>query len=157
MSGNPLFLGYTADRRVVHDRHFSHMHCSKEDAMAAIQKVRPTEWFNKFEVEFDDRSGWSECVETTQDDTIVMRHREGRDGFTRFVKNRKPVKTNILTILLLRSIDTGGWVLISAFWGKSEIEPWDRKAFIKDPRGAFQAMEASKRFWNNHALILKEE
>lgn len=136
----------------VFDRHRSHLHCPIEDLAEAISNLELTGDFLKTSYAFPNRYGFSECVETISSDEIVWEKRLNRKGLTRFVLDREPVKTNILTVVLMRKKDY--YVILTAFWGKaSEPEPWDSNAFQRDPRGFDEAAKASKEFWENHALV----
>lgn len=140
---------------LVFNRHSSHLHCDIEDVKHAISLLQLEGNFIKTTYQFDDRFGFSECVETTDSDKILYERRPKRDGVTRFVLDREPIKTNILSLILFKRKNY--YVLATAFWGGiSEPEIWDEKAFLKDKRGYHIAKEKSLQFWSRHALIYKK-
>lgn len=143
---------------LVVDRPWSHIHCplywlEKAISKSTIQDLQ----YQRIECEFDREYGKTQCVQTTDADNIVYLQRGRRAGLTRYVVGREPEPTRYLTFFLLRG-DQGEFVLITAFWGKgSEPEPWDEKAFAKDPRGYENAKQASIEFWAHHALVISNE
>lgn len=159
----PNFIGYSLDRIAVHDREdHSHAHVSYDVIEKALQYIRSERrHFIIEDVTFSDGThGFSDLVETDETDEIIYRKRKGRDGETRFVLGREGVRTNTLRVILLQKTPEQGstYMLVTAYWttGESEPEPWDKKAFLKDPRGVFQAKKASEVFWANHALVWKD-
>ncbi|MDZ7744233.1 MAG: hypothetical protein U5K77_00520 [Candidatus Saccharibacteria bacterium] len=85
--------------------------------------------------------GKTECVKVDESDEIVYAIREGRDTYTKFVKNRDPEPTNHLSIVLRKEGDT--YKLWSAWIGELG-EPFpDSEA----------ATDKSKEYWSNRALI----
>lgn len=85
-------------------------------------------------------------VETRESDEIIFAQRVGRQGLTRFVKNRKSESCSTVTVILKR-IDHGDYVLITAWVGtQAEPEPWDRNA-----------TERSVLFWSHQALVWGSE
>lgn len=146
-------IGISKNGWEVYDRHTSHSHCSEADVAAALSQIELNDDFVIESVELDGRFGFCECVETRSDDIIIYRQRENRDGLTRFVLGRAAEKTSTITLILAQRDEF--YVLITAFWGsKAEPEPWDKRAFLRDPRGVFQAQKASISFWSNHALVV---
>lgn len=147
-------IGVSKNGWEVYDRHTSHSHCSEADVAAALSQIELNDDFVIESVELKDgQFGFCECVETKPDDIIIYRQRENRDGLTRFVLGRAAEKTSTITLILARREEC--YILITAFWGsKAEPEPWDKRAFLRDPRGVFQAQEASISFWSNHALVV---
>ena len=96
-------------------------------------------------VDFGRDIGVSACVETSQSDEILFAQREGRQGLTRFVKNKNPDPTSLLTFGLKKDemSDRNEYLCIFAFFGpKAEPEPWDKNA-----------TEAARSFWKDHALV----
>lgn len=143
---------------LVVNRYSSHLHCEENVAFEVASLYDGDEQFVKFTHEFSDKLGWSECVETTENDKIFYDQRQGRKGLTRFVLDRKPEKTNLLTVIMAKKFDRDlqqeVHVLITAFWGSpAEPEPWDENAFDRDCRGYVVAKEASSFFWKNHAIV----
>ncbi len=94
-------------------------------------------------VEFDagEIIGFSDLVETGDTDEIVYALRPHRSLYSRFVKNKKPVPTSVLTIVL---IQTEGKIchLYTAYLGP--LTP-------SFPGGDYLP-EQSKQFWSKHAL-----
>jgi hypothetical protein len=153
--GDPKHLGTTANGNHVYDRKNSHIH---KDALPnlvdVIPQLTPNENFQIIEHDFGIVIGKTHCVEVSEKDfpNIYFAQRKHRDGETKFVQYRKPEPTQYMTVIL-KKIDQG-YLVITAFNGrKPEPEPWDEKAFHNDPRGYEAAKAASKRFWDNHALI----
>ena len=108
------------------DRDISHIHAGVTDELLAeafsLLRVGGEERV-KYTHEFGQRIGFSNCVKTREGDEIVFAQRVNRDGLTRFVKNRKPEPSNLLTVNI-RQID-GQYVLRTAYIGGSgAIEPW---------------------------------
>ena len=94
-----------------------------------------------FEKDMGRTIGNMDLVETDDTDEIIYAKRTNRDIYTRFVKNRKPVPTQYLTVIL-KEIDDGyelwsAWVgrLVPSFPGDDNEKP------------------ESKAFWSSHALI----
>lgn len=87
------------------------------------------------------------CVVTNPDDEIIFATRPNRRGPTRFVVGRKPENCSTVFVVLKKAVEENAYVLITAFIGyKPEVEPWDSRA-----------AEASRVFWETHALIWGEE
>ena len=158
---NERFLGYTKDGSPVIDRYNSHLN-NHQDVISilqeALQKIdtKGRKFLNE-EVRFTHTIGKTMCVPTTENDEIVYAQRKGRDGLTRFVKNREAEDTNVVTVILKKireQIQTEGeerevdaYLLITAWMGeKAEVEYYD-------PR----ATEKSLAFWNTHALVYNPE
>jgi hypothetical protein len=92
--------------------------------------------------------GTTSCVLTSGEDEIVFATRVGRDGPTRFVKQRALENCSYVTVVLKKDFRAECYVVITAFVGrKAEREPWDRNI-----RSA-EELNASKRFWSTHALV----
>jgi hypothetical protein len=98
-------------------------------------------------VDFGRRIGATICVETGPRDKISWRQRPNRPGLTRFVENRKPEPSTMLTVVLEATDDPTTFVCLTAFiGGPSEPEPWDPNA-----------TGASRTFWATHALVLCDD
>jgi len=142
-SGLPQ-IGVLASGEVVVDRFNSHLHASVRpflrEALARVEaggRVFLTE-----EVDFGRPLGETICIPTAAGDAVVFARRPGRQGLTRFVKNRAPLPSSSVVVVLKRG-DNGVMVLVTAFIGqKPEPEPWDRNA-----------TERSREFWSHHALV----
>lgn len=87
---------------------------------------------------------FSDLVETNDNDKIIYAKRLNREGYTRFVKNRKPESTSssYLTIWLKQD-EERKYELASAWIGRT------CPAFPDDE----YATPKSKPFWKKHALI----
>lgn len=86
--------------------------------------------------------GLSDLVETNHTDKILYAKRLNRDDYTRFVLDRQPEPTNLVTIVLHK--DSGGdYELWSA---------WIGSAAPQFPGSEFETPE-SKPFWRKHALV----
>lgn len=138
-------LGTLMSGEMVFDRPRSHLHTN--DALdkhlpLALAKIdaRGQEFFCET-VDFGTEIGFANCVEVTIEDEIVYAQRLGRRGPSRFVKNRVPLATSKLTVIL-KKIETG-YITVTAFLGpKNEPEPWDPFA-----------TENSAKFWETHAVV----
>lgn len=86
--------------------------------------------------------GHMDLIETTDKDEIVYAKRVNRDNYTKFAKNRSPVPTSFLTIILHRD-EKGDYELYSAWIGRYT------PPFPGDKREA----PNSKEFWATHALV----
>lgn len=88
--------------------------------------------------------GLSHCVETQPGDCVVYRVRGEREWATRFVLDREPEPTSLVTVVLVEGAWTG-YVLVSAWFGP--VVPPEPE----DPR----ATPESESFWASHALTWK--
>jgi hypothetical protein len=130
------------------DRQRSHLHAGVVPLLAeAFAKIESRgRGFLVETVDFGRHVGEATRVETSEDDTIVFAQRLGRQGLSRFVKNRQPVSTQMVTVILKKG-DRGDYVLITAWVGtQAEPEPWDRNATLK-----------SRDFWSHNALLWGSE
>ncbi len=146
-------LGYLHDGSAVINRPHSHIDTNNpnldylEDALSEIDPKDET--FIVQTVTFQENIGESICVETDDEDEIVYARRHGRNGYTRFVKNKAAEKTKEITVVLKKDeyAKDPTYILITAFAGpKAEPEPWDKKATTQ-----------SRIFWDSHALIFDTE
>lgn len=120
-----------------------HIHLSLDEFLPdIINKVQNTELdFIEIEHHFSNVIGKTSCVTVDDSDHILYAKRKGRDGFTKFVKNREPVECNSIFAVFKRT--SFGYLIITIFIGeKAGREPWDNYATEEDVR-----------FWENHALI----
>lgn len=127
------------------DRHSSHLHPGVEQLLPeALSRIESFErQFLVEEVDFGRPVGETICVTTVAGDEIVYAQRPKRFGLSRFVKNRVPEPSSVVTVILKRDDREGVYVLITAFVGSAAPpEPWDRNA-----------TEESVVFWSSHALI----
>lgn len=80
-------------------------------------------------------------IKTTESDEVFYARREGKSGYSRFVRNRTPHSTNVFTMIIERRDRMAQ--IIAAYHGyRSHPEPYDSKA----------TKEAIV-YWRNHALI----
>lgn len=100
------------------------------------------------EIDLGRNVGLCACVPTTDSDEIVFARRTGRRGqsaklgLSRFVKNRQPIPTTKITVIIRKERDRAHYVLIAAFFGpKAEPEVWDRPTPKSMP------------FWHSHAFV----
>lgn len=144
------FLGYLQNGAPVYDRVQSHIHFEfdgvKEYIEQTLQNIDPQqEVFFNCSHDFGEVIGDSICVSTETGDEIVYAQRTGRDGLTRFVKNKAPRPTSVFTVALKRdqSVEEEQYILISAHAGeRAPAEPW-----------AKHVNEDSVSFWDSHALV----
>ncbi|HEY4963903.1 MAG TPA: hypothetical protein VIH90_04370 [Candidatus Saccharimonadales bacterium] len=87
--------------------------------------------------------GLCDVVETTNADDIIYAKRINRVAYTRFVKNREPVLTNLITMVLRKNTKDGAYELWS-IWIGPKVPP-----FPGDDRES----PASLTFWDSHALV----
>lgn len=92
--------------------------------------------------------GMTTAVKTTETDEIVYAKRQQRDTFTRFVKNREPQPTSILSIILFRADENDGTYRLWSAWC-GELAPTSP--------GTSGEMPTSREFWASHALVYDEK
>jgi hypothetical protein len=148
---NPI--GYLKSGVPVFDRRNSHLHSGVRMLLPAVLKEYDvTEGFAIITHDFGFTVGKSYCVRVNAGDSVYYEQRPGRRGPSKFVRNRKPEPSSLVTFIL-KEIEEG-YVLITAFvGGRSEPEPWDERAFSFDARGYEKAKAASREFWHSRALI----
>lgn len=86
--------------------------------------------------------GTSALVATTEEDDILYAKRPNRAIYTRFVRNREPIPTRYVTVVLHKDSEAT-YNLHSA---------WIGRAVPQFPGDSHETPE-SKPFWANHALI----
>ncbi len=143
-------LGRLATGQFVLDRPLSHMHQGAREVIdVALRHIGVTnserDCVIAREVQLEGGlCGMNLCVETDETDRIVYAVRPGRWCFTRFVMNRMPTTTDIMTVVLRPEASARDrYILVTAYWGQyapPEIRPGDNN----DPASGF---------WANHALI----
>jgi len=94
------------------------------------------------EYDTDHIVGNMDLVETDSKDEIVYAIRKNRDIYTRFVKNREPVPTSYITVIL-RKNNEGNYILWSAWIGR----------LVPTSPGNPDSTPVSKPFWDKHALV----
>jgi len=90
--------------------------------------------------------GYNFIVTTTDQDTVFYGRLLRDDIYTRFVKNRKPLSTQYLTVALLQ--DSNNAYELSDVWIGRLIPP--------RPGSANETTE-SKSYWSNHAFVLDNQ
>jgi len=107
-----------------------------------VQNHNVTKNEERFETDMKFPVGMMDLVETTGSDEIVYAKRKNRDKYTRFVKNRKPEKTTIVTTDIRKSED-GKHFVFTVYSGR--LTP-------KFP-GGDKENPNSRSFWSKHALV----
>jgi len=126
----------------------SHLHNEVREVLPEmIDKIDGMECdFDVQEIEFDRVVGKTICVPASEGDDVVYAIRKGRNGHTRFVKDRESIDCNTATIVL-KKMSEGTVLIVSCFIGKkAEVEPFDERA-----------TKSSIDFWSSHALIWGRE
>lgn len=101
----------------------------------------------KLEIKMDKIIGKTVCVKTDDSSDIFYAQRQGRNTFSRFVKNVEPQDCDTITMIVSRD-NFNNFYLLTAYIGYSaQKEPLDKN--IKSE----QEFLESKKFWNNHALV----
>lgn len=122
----------------------SHLHNNIQKLLPeVVEKVSDfSDDFDVQEIEFDRVVGKTICVPASEGDDVVYAIRKGRNGHTRFVKDRESIDCKIVTIVL-KKMSEGTVLIVSCFIGKkAEVEPFDERA-----------TKSSIEFWSSHALI----
>ena len=86
--------------------------------------------------------GYTDLVETTENDEIIYAKRLNRDNFTRFVRGRSPSTSSLIT-MVLRKFDDGSYELWSVWIGPN----------APTFPGSDHETKESYTFWEDHALI----
>jgi hypothetical protein len=124
-----------------------HIHLMLDKYLPDIIKNIKDKEENILEVEFEYPVviGKTICVKTDENDSIIYAIRKGRNGYTRFVKNRNAEDCNSIFAAFKRT--NIGYIILTIFIGKKAArEPWDKFATNEDIL-----------FWKNHALIYDTE
>lgn len=110
--------------------------------------------FNKLAVEFDRVIGTTDCVTTTPSDEIVYAMRKGRNGLSRFVKNRVGIPTTSVALILLAA-GKGNWRLVTGWiGGLSEREPDDKTIKTKEEWDiAYKHWSTKAILWNPDMIV----
>lgn len=103
-------------------------------------------------IALDEKVGYCNLVDTTNEDEIIYAKRLERELYTRFVKGRTPVETNNVLIVLRKSeVREDAYDFITMYPGfPSEKEPEDLSIASKEE------LERSLKFWSSRALIYNE-
>jgi hypothetical protein len=142
-------LGHLRSGEVVQDREQSHLHAGVERLLPEIFAQTDSRGRGNFirEFRFNRVVGYNNRVKTDSRDEIVYAQRVGRTGLSRFVKNRRPQKTNWVTVVF-NCCANGVYEVLTAYLGTAALrEPWD-------PRGN---RRESIRFWSSEALLWGSE
>ena len=130
----------------------SHFHYNDLELLQeGLNQLKKTTGFIREEIHFDRIIGETTCVKVDENDEIYYAVRGNRIGKSKMVRNRKPVPSNVMSVLLVKR--NGCYYLITSYIGKlAPAETWDKRAFTRqnNPR---QAEQESIDFWKNHALI----
>ncbi|MBI4377455.1 MAG: hypothetical protein HY549_13530 [Elusimicrobia bacterium] len=140
---------YLGSGEEVFDREPSHIHAgvTPELLSESLAQVWPDEVRVKRTVDFGHIIGASNCVKTREEDEIIYAQRLHRPGLSRFVKNRKPEPTSLLT-LTVRRMPEGWYELRTAYiGGPGCVEPW----------AAQERLQEAIEFWGSHALVWGSE
>ena len=100
--------------------------------------------FVEQKINFEEMLCLSHCVETTPGAEVFFARRVGRQGHSRFVRNRWPDPVYKATAVFRRLRDyANAYLLIATHIGeRPPREPWDPRA------GCF-----SRTYWANHAIV----
>lgn len=149
-------LGYLASGEPVYDRLKPHFNSIPDNVMELIKNNLSTVYSRERgiiakEFCFDHDIGETLCVETSNSDEVYFARRLCRNEWYRFVKNRKPEPSNLLTIILCKLRDKKEYILIHRYIGdKGETNPsLDSKFFHNDMDIFIKAVD----YWNSHAFI----
>ncbi len=140
-------LGKLATGEDVFDRTPSHIHSGvTEDLLSfALSKITPEKGEERVKrtVDFGRKIGVCVCVKTDANDEIIYTQRVNREGLSRFVKNRQPEETSLLTVTLHPK--DGWYELRTAYLGPSGFtEPW--------ATDSEEQLRKAVDFWKSHAL-----
>ena len=144
----PINEWKTQSGEIVVDRYQSHLHGQVKALLSEVLSKIETKQkpFLKETIDLGRIVGKSICVETNAEDEIIHAQRKGRNGPTRFVKNREAEPCSNVTVVLKKAQEFRKYILVTAFFGDSpEPEPWDRNATPQ-----------SEKFWSTHALLWEE-
>lgn len=144
-------LGQTKDGYVVYDHNVQKI--AYPNTIAAIIAAVEThgEAMILREVTMDVDVGVSHCIPTDETDIIFYAKHLHDERWSRFVKNKDPVPTKIVRIVLQKS--QGKYQLVAFQLGSAilaEPDDWEVLHNEADPQKAFQD---STKFWQDHAWI----
>lgn len=103
------------------------------------------------ELQFDHVIGKTFCVKTQEGDDVYYAKKPGEKEWFRFVRNREPEPSNILTVILSRSRDRKEYTLVHRFIGdKGETNPSrESSLFYKGMDNFIKSVD----YWNHHAFV----
>ncbi len=144
--GNDV-LGALSSGEKVFERSDAHFHKGIDASLIkeALSKIlSENRGFVETAVDMKRIVGLKHCVKTNENDQIFYARRTGREGLSRFVKNRKAEPCQFLTVILKKAYEGNEYILVTAFISDESMkEPWDRSA----------NKEESIEYWNTHALV----
>ena len=128
------------------DSRLSHVHGDlKKRLQTIIGRIRCGHRNYFYEtVIFKDIIGKSNCVTVSWEDEIVYAKREGRNKYSKFVKNRDGEPTNSVSIFLMRKQEF--YIIKSCYYGN-----------LKESDPSNEGIEGYETFWLNHALVFGSE
>ena len=144
-SNEPVHMGYLGDEPAAREK-FAKISQFLDSALLRIRsegRRRITETVNLERV-----LGTVSVLETGPDDEIVWAQRRGKRWLSRFVKNRAPEATSLITVLLVAAAH-GGYKLVDAYLGP--FVPYEKT----NPKHGHNRV--SREFWDNHAFLWSEE
>lgn len=102
------------------------------------------------EIYFDHIIGETYCVKTQEGDDVYYAKKFGEKEWFRFVRNRKPEPSNILTVILSRSRDRKEFTLVHRFIGdKGETNPSLESSLFYNMDNFIKSVD----YWDHHAFI----
>lgn len=155
-------LGQLASGEIVYDREYRpHLKTKPIDMLELLPKAfSETSSYDEHRIaettKFPYRVGLAHCVDTTKLplDDIYYAMILGRGGYSRFIKNRLPVPTCNLSMVLVRHKIDNSYILIALHPGKiSQPEPWQVRALVDSQQTDPLAVVRAWKFWKNHAFV----
>ena len=148
-NGVPVFI-----KKMNHASTHNHSREITSKAISRISFEEDEEWQTHV-VEFENSIGFSNCVEVSDQDEIIYAVRKYRDKPSRMVKGYSPQPCNSLIVVLRKSPNSKGAMLVTAFIGEKDCAintPWG--GHLKKGTDEYKQ---SVEFWRNHALIFEGE
>lgn len=149
-------LGYLLSGEPVYDRDKPHFNPIPDSVMGLIKQKISTIFSNgrgiiAQEFRFNHVIGKTLCVETSTKDEIYFAKKYASNEWFRFVKNREPEESKLLTIILCKKKGIDEYVLIHRYIGdKGETNPsLDSPYFHSDINCFIRAIN----YWDCHAFI----
>lgn len=165
-------LGYLKSGQKVIDRKESHLATHDVDPELLEEAFSQIDLFSAPQnsiqtVDFGRKIGFTDAVETTDEDEIIFAKRPPREYLTRFVKNRKSSPCNLLT-LIFSCVDEDmnaqhnpkdTYVLQTAHVGEqAPYEPTDPYFEKEEDNPEIQKeYQEALDFWNKHALVFNPD
>lgn len=159
---NLEILGKLASGETVYDREYEpHLETKSIDMLQLLPKAF-SETYSCDEhriaetIKFPSKVGVAHCIDTTKlplDDIYYAMIRK-KGGYSRFIKNRLPVPTYNLSMVLVRRKIDNDYILIALHPGKnSQPEPWQVRALVDSQQTDPLAVVRAWKFWQNHAFV----